>query len=119
MTHEYTILTGGTILDVDGHPQATAVAWARDTVLLVGSDEDVRSISRGDSHFIDLHGAFVVPLGDADEPTWPSTATLEIGGMANLTVFDDDPRRAERPARTIAVVRAGRVISGRLGDLGS
>lgn len=105
MTHEYTILLGGTVISGGGAPDATAIAWAHDTVLLVGSDEDVRAISRGDSHFIDLVGRFVVPLG---EP-------LGAGSQADLAVFEKDPRTVHTTPEPLAVVRAGRVIEGRLG----
>jgi len=105
VTHEYTILLGGTVIPGGGAPEATAVAWAHDTVLLVGSDEDVRAISRGDSHFFDLGGRFVVPL---DGP-------LDPGSQADLAVFEHDPRTTESPLIRLAVVRAGRVIEGRLG----
>ena len=106
MTHEYTILTGGTIL---GHeptdaeaPRPTAVAWAEDTVLAVGSDAEVRAISRGDSRFGDLHGAWVVPAAGA---------SLDPGAAADFDVLDADPASGSVPL-VIAVVRAGRVVEG-------
>jgi predicted amidohydrolase YtcJ len=105
VTHEYTILLGGTVIPGGGAPEATAIAWAHDTVLLVGSDDDVRAISRGDSHFVDLDGRFVVPLG---EP-------LGAGSRADLAVLKQDPRSAKSPPEPLAVVRAGHVIEGRLG----
>ena len=97
MTHEYTILTGGTVLAGKGAPGCTAIAWAHDTVLLVGSDAEVRAISRGDSHFVDIGGLVVVPLGK----------TLEIGGPADLKLLGAS-------SNVIAVVRAGRVVEGAL-----
>ncbi len=112
MTHEYTILLGGTVIPGADEPDAQAIAWARDMVLLVGSDEDVRSISRGDSHFVELGGAFVVPLGEADEPAWPPTTSLEPGTPASFAILDADPRAG--PTRTLAIVRAGRVVEGSL-----
>jgi hypothetical protein len=67
MTHEYVILVGGRV--APGRSEAgfrgevaTALAWAADRVLAVGRDEDVRSISRGDSTFLDLGGRIVTPL---------------------------------------------------------
>lgn len=102
MTHEYTILTGGTVLAGKGAPECTAIAWAGNTVLFVGSDEDARAISRGDSHFIDLAGAFVAPVGES----------LEAGGPADLAVLDQDPRISS--ARTLVLIRDGRIVSGRL-----
>jgi predicted amidohydrolase YtcJ len=105
VTHEYTILLGGTVIPGGGAPDATAIAWAHDSVLLVGSDESVRAISRGDSHFVDLGGRFVVPLG----------APLGVGSQADLAVLEQDPRATVSPPRRVAVVRAGRVVEGRLG----
>lgn len=105
MTHLYTLLTGGTVLPGGDAPTATAIAWAGDTVLAVGSDQTVRAISRGDSHAFDLAGAFVVPLGEG---------TLEIGGRADLAVLDGDPRDGATPPPTLAIVRGGRVVSGML-----
>ncbi len=71
MTHEYVIAVGGSILGTadDGEterataatPAPTAIAWAADRILAVGSDAAVRSISRGDSTFIDLAGCAVTP----------------------------------------------------------
>ena len=71
MTHEYVIATGGSIMGVaaddqaagatGGAPAPTAIAWAADRILAVGSDEAVRAISRGDSTFIDLAGCAVTP----------------------------------------------------------
>ncbi len=66
MTHEYVIGLGGIVAPyagdaVPGEP-ATAIAWAADRILAIGSDADVRSISRGDSIFLDLAGCVVTPL---------------------------------------------------------
>ncbi len=105
MTHLYTLLTGGTVLPGGDAPDATAIAWAGDTILAVGSDETVRAISRGDSHAFELGGAFVVANGDG---------TLEIGAPADLAVLDGDPRDGASPIRTLAIVRGGRVVAGML-----
>ena len=102
MTHEYTILHGGTVLIGEGRPDCTAIAYAGDTVLFIGSDDYARGISRGDSHFVDLAGAFVAPGAES----------LEVGGPANLAVLDGDPRLAS--AKTLALIRAGHVVSGTL-----
>ena len=106
MTHEYTLLVGGTVIPGGGQPDVSAIAWAHDTVLLVGSDDAVRAISRGDSHEFDLAGRFVVPLDVG--------GTLEVGGPADLTVLSSDPRTAPSPPLTVAIVRAGRVVEGAL-----
>jgi hypothetical protein len=61
MTHEYVIAYNGRV-EPRGHEPATAIGWAAEAVLAVGSDEVVRAISRGDSTFIDLDGCIVTPL---------------------------------------------------------
>ncbi len=104
MTHLYTVLVGGTVVPRGGQPDVSAVAWAEDIVLALGSDDDVSAISRGDSHFVELGGAFVAPLGDG---------LLEVGGRADLAVFAADPR-VESGRRPLAVVRGGRVVEGAL-----
>ena len=120
MTHEYTLLVGGVVIPGGGEPDATAIAWAGDTVLALGNDDDVRAISRGDSHLFDLGGAIVVPLGPGADTAWPTGATLEVGSLADLAVLDRDPRLAHAdgpgagPAGTLAVVRGGRIVAGSL-----
>lgn len=119
MTHEYTILVGGRILTGADRPQASAIGWAAGTVIALGSEAEVRAISRGDSHFVDLAGAFVIPVAAGTEPRWPTDARLETGGPADLAVLRDDPRAAgdrgtTRAARPIAVIRGGELESGAL-----
>jgi predicted amidohydrolase YtcJ len=99
VTHLYTLLLGGTVIPGGGQPEVSAIAWAGDMVIALGSDADVRAISRGDSHFVDLAGALVVPLGEG---------TLEVGGPADMAVLSADQRK------TLAVVRGGRLVSGAL-----
>lgn len=115
MTHRYTLLVGGTVLPGPGLPIASAIAWAEGIVLAVGTDAQVREVSRGDSHVVDLQGAFVVPVGvDATAP-WPPSATLEVGGQADLDVLLDDPRiERSGPQRAVGLVRGGQVVSGSL-----
>ena len=109
MTHEYTILHGGVVIPGGGAPDARAICWAGDTVLLVGSDADALAISRGDSHFIDLAGAVVAAMAD--------DARLEVGAPADFAVLATDPRLG--PTQTLALVRGGRVVDGELpGALG-
>lgn len=105
MTHEYTILSGGTIIRGGDEADASAIAWAADTVLLVGGDDEVRAISRGDSHFFDLDGAFVAPL----------EGSLETGGPADLVILSADPRAASAPPTRLATIRGGRLVEGNLG----
>ena len=105
VTHQYLILTGGTVARGPDEPDATAIAWAEGTIIAIGSDDEVRSVSRGDSAFGDLAGAFVVPLaGDG---------SLEIGGPASFAIHERDPRAGTTGA-TRAVVRHGRVVAGTL-----
>jgi predicted amidohydrolase YtcJ len=116
VTHEYTLLVGGTVLRGGDRPDASAIAWAADTVIAVGSDDEILGTSRGDSHGVVLGGAIVVGLG-ATGDRWSPAATLEVGGPADLAVLDDDPRRSEgnRPA-VLAIVRGGRLEAGKLPD---
>jgi predicted amidohydrolase YtcJ len=115
VTHRYTLLVGGTILPGGGLPPCTAIAWAEGTVLALGTDDQVRSASRGDSDLVDLRGAFVVPIGPDAAPTWPSPATLEIGGRADLALLAEDPRAGGGTMlRPTAIVRAGHVTRGHL-----
>ncbi len=97
MTHEYTLLLGGNVRPGGGAPDASAIAWAEDTVLAIGTDEAVRTISRGDSHMIDISGLEVVPLGES----------LEVGGPADLELLDEQ-------SRSVATVRGGHVVEGAL-----
>ncbi|HET9757381.1 MAG TPA: hypothetical protein VFP66_12815 [Candidatus Limnocylindrales bacterium] len=117
MTHRYTLLIRGTVISGRDEPDVPAIAWAADTVIALGSDDDVRGISRGDSHVIDLRGATVVAL-DGPDVLWTPDATLEVGGHADLAVLESDPRRMDAPAgqrmSALAVVRGGRVVAGRL-----
>ena len=114
MTHRYTILTGGLVLPGADEAPVTAIAWAGDTVIALGDDEAMLSLSRGDSRFVDLEGASVIPLGEGD-PGWPVGAMLEVGGRADLAILASDPRPryevGERPS-VVAVIRGGRVVSG-------
>jgi hypothetical protein len=106
VTHEYTILLGGVVIPSgggDAEPVAhgpSAIAWAADTILAVGSDEEVRAVSRGDSHVHVLGGAVVRPADDGGR--------LEVGGRADMDLLAPDS------ATTIAVIRAGTIVEGAL-----
>jgi predicted amidohydrolase YtcJ len=118
MTHGYTVLIRGTVLPGGDEPEVSAIAWAADTVIALGNDHDVLGTSRGDSHVIDLEGATVVALGEGRDVVWPSDATLEVGGPADLVVLRGDPRRidaaASCPGAALATVRGGQVVAGSL-----
>jgi predicted amidohydrolase YtcJ len=124
VTHEYTLLIGGTVITGGDGPDATAIAWAEDTILAVGTDDEVRAISRGDSHLVDLQGAFVVPLArDADAggaSVGSGEAVLEVGARADMAVLARDPRPGPgedakaAPEPPLARIRGGRVVAGRL-----
>jgi predicted amidohydrolase YtcJ len=118
VTHLYTLLLGGTVITGRDEPDASAIAWAADTVIAIGTDDEVRRTSRGDSRVIDLGGAVVLPLDETGGARWPPAATLEVGGRADLVLLEHDPRRAVVPAgrrlSTIALVRGGVVVAGHL-----
>ena len=81
MTHHYTVLFGGTILTfegalptdtasrVRGDPgvpdaagrRATAICYAHERILAVGSDEEMLALAGPDSHVVDLRGRAVLP----------------------------------------------------------
>jgi hypothetical protein len=133
MTHEYVIATGGRVEPVgpiqDG--VATALGWAADAVLAVGPDDVVRSISRGDSTFLDLAGCVVTPLptdgiaaeallgraepGAAigtllvDAGLIASDSVLEPGSPADLAFWGDGTSGSRS---LIAVVRGGAFTEG-------
>jgi hypothetical protein len=144
VTHEYVIALSGRILgsraDTDG-PPPTAIAWAADRVLAVGSDTEVRAVSRGDSTFLDLRGCAVTPLprdvsraeevlrqailADRDVDVWAALAAaglidsdsvLEPGSPADLAVWSTDSGLVEPAAaatmRVLAQVRAGAFTEG-------
>src|SRR5215203_7195488 len=92
MTHRYTILIRGRIIPGGDEPEVSAIAWAADTLIALGSDDIVLGASRGDSYMIDLQGATVVALDEGQDVVWPSEATLEVGGPADLMVLQGDPR---------------------------
>lgn len=105
MTHQYVILTGGTVVRGSDELAATAIAWAEDTIIAIGSDVEVRSISRGDSAFGDLAGALVTPL--------EAVGRLEVGGPASFEIREGDQGTGDR-GPSLAVVRHGRVVAGAL-----
>ncbi|MEW6223004.1 MAG: hypothetical protein AB1627_00090 [Chloroflexota bacterium] len=147
MTHEYVIGLRGVVLGAvpdagtPAGPSPTAVAWAADRMLAVGTDDEVRGISRGDSTFLDLAGCAVMPLPSdvvaaerlvraavargrpfdpvrllADAGLLAADATIEVGAPADLAFWTADP--ATVPASdaatvgVIAVLRAGHFTDG-------
>ncbi len=113
MTHEYTCLLGGHVATGAG-VEATAIAWAHDTILAIGSDASVRGISRGDSAFVDLDGAWVVAVDANGDPVGMDASTLAVGGPADLAVVR---LHAGGPMKVMAVVRHGHVIAGALSSI--
>jgi predicted amidohydrolase YtcJ len=75
------------------------MAWAAGTILALGTEAEIAAISRGDSGVLAFPGAFVLPLD----------ATLEVGGPADLAVYDGDPRRGD-PGDPVAILRGGHVV---------
>lgn len=146
VTHEYTILHGGTILSgaADASP-ATAIAYAHGIILAVGDDASVRSVSRGDSTFVDLEGLVVVPLAAVErgsdsiarlpravvDPAARRGAILTVegdddaagwlvpGSPADLAILSADPTALPRDrageVAVVATVRAGRGTGGPFG----
>lgn len=111
MTHEYVIASGGRVIGAAtaAHdmaspdapaPAPTAIAWAADRVLAVGSDDDVRTIPRGDSTFIDLRGYAVTPADSGE--------VLEPGSPADLACWRGEPGVGE----PVATVRSGAFTEG-------
>jgi hypothetical protein len=80
MTHEYVIALGGRVepAPADG-PAASAIGWAAAAVLAIGSDAEVRAISRGDSSFVDLRGCSVTALPSDLDAAVAVVAGLETG----------------------------------------
>jgi hypothetical protein len=138
MTHEYVIAYNG-IVEPRRHEAATAVGWAAEALLAVGSDATVRSISRGDSTFIDLDGCVVTALpsdvGLADALVRATTdpgldigrlltneglidpgATLEPGSPADLAFWGLAPDPGSPDGRIVlhllATVREGHFTEG-------
>lgn len=144
MTHEYVIAQGGSIVGAahpSAGPRSTAIAWAADRILAVGSDEVVRAISRGDSIFLELGGCAVSPLpsdltqaeqilraavsrsGAVDAldllvraQLVAAGAALVPGSRADLAFWSADPgamRTADAALlRIVAIVEAGAFTTG-------
>ena len=133
MTHEYVIALNGRVEpDLSGDGEATAIGWAADAILVVGPDEVVRAISRGDSTFLDLDGCVVTPLPSdltsaaaivresgprtseidrvlVDADLLHAEASLEPGTPADFAIWD--LRDANQPSLR-AVVRDGHFAEG-------
>jgi predicted amidohydrolase YtcJ len=100
MTHHYTVLFGGTVLTFDaalptdaacratgdlGVPdaagrRATAICYAHDRILAVGSDEEMLALAGPDSMVVDLRGRAVLP-GFVESHAHPYWEGL-VAGMA-------------------------------------
>jgi predicted amidohydrolase YtcJ len=118
MTHEYRILIGGTVIRGPGQADATAIAWAGGTIIAIGSDTEVRAISRGDSFVASIARLFVAAVPRSTDPSLDLAGVLEVGGDANFAILTFDPRRPPSDhgttASIVCVVRLGRVVRGRL-----
>jgi hypothetical protein len=143
VTHEYIIALGGTVLgsgQTDA-PVPTSIGWAADRVLAVASDEVVKTISRGDSTFIDVAGCAISQApsdrGDAERLLRSAiagglpfdaisvlgaaglldvSAPLEVGSPADLAFWNTLPEtlsaRSASTLRIMAIVRDGAFTEG-------
>ena len=127
MTHEYVIAFAGHIRPDPNEAEPTAVGWAAEAILAVGSDEVVRSISRGDSTFLDLDGCVVTPLpsdldtaitavrGAARDPDSVITSLLAAGALETETSVEPGaPADLAfwRDGGLVAAVQAGHFTQG-------
>jgi predicted amidohydrolase YtcJ len=109
MTHHYTVLFGGTVLTFDeaqptdvasraaGGPgvpdaagrRATALCYAHERILAVGSDEEMLALAGPDSTVVDLRGRAVMPgfVEPHAHPYWE-------GFVAGMALFAGRERRA-------------------------
>ncbi len=109
MTHHYTVLFGGTVLTFDGAlptdagsrapgdpdvtdaagRRATAVCYAHERILAVGSDEEMLALAGPDLHVVDLRGRAVLPgfVEPHAHPYWE-------GFVAGMALIAGRERRA-------------------------
>jgi predicted amidohydrolase YtcJ len=102
MTHHYTVLFGGSVLTFDGGlpsdaasraagdpgvpdaagRRATAICFAHERILAVGSDAEMLALAGPDSHVVDLRGRAVLPgfVEPHAHPYWEGF----VAGMALL-----------------------------------
>lgn len=104
MTHEYTLLLEATVLPGGDRPACEAIAWAGDTIIALGSDAEVRAISRGDSHVLRFPGAVVVPAGEAP---------LVVGGRADMLVLSGPPDGGDGGGRRGSAAPIAVIVGGR------
>jgi predicted amidohydrolase YtcJ len=106
MTHHYTVLHGGTVLTFAGAlpsdaasrgtrdpgvsdaagRRATAICFAHERILAVGTDEEILALAGPDSHVVDLRGRAVLPgfVEPHAHPYWEGV----VGGLALLAGRD-------------------------------
>ena len=109
MTHHYTVLHGGTVLTLDGaRPtdaatraagdeglrdaagrRATAICYAHERILAVGTDDEILSLAGPDSAVVDLRGRAVLPgfVEPHAHPYWE-------GFVAGMALIAGRERRA-------------------------
>lgn len=101
MTHHYTVLHGGTVLTMDGGlpsdaatralgrpdlpdaagERASAICFAHDRVIAVGSDAAVLALAGPETRVVDLHGRCVVP-GFVDPHAHPLWEGVSAGRLS-------------------------------------
>ncbi len=108
MTHHYTVLFGGTVLTMDGAlptdaasraagdvgvadaagRRVTAICYAHERILAVGSDAEMLALAGPDSVVVDLHGRAVLPgfVEPHAHPYWE-------GLVAGMALFAGRERR--------------------------
>ena len=126
MTHHYTVIHGGVVLTLDGAlptdrasasagvpdaagRRATAIAYAHERILAVGSDDEILPLAGPDSDVFDLRGLVVVP-GFQDAHAHPLGEGIDAGRplaagdslRAGMAVLSDAGSRLEPDAWLVA-----------------
>ena len=84
-----TIVTGGNLITMEmDQPRAEAMAVRGDTILAVGSNEDIEALAGATTRRIDARGYTVTP-GFVDAHSHPLFAEEAVGANVNLRRIDD------------------------------